>query len=175
MRWRDAKGWSAVSHAARSSHSREEEVTRATSCESGERPEMTAPSRLYPSISTERIMQAVEQQRRISQQLEDLRLQQKQRTAFLRTTGLKCIALLCGVLAVLGSVFVFLLFARPDLLERVLDTLSGAIAWFFALGDSARQELTQIPLNSWLLSGAALLVVLMMGLWVRLMRYPREA
>lgn len=175
MRWRDAKSWSAVSRAARSSRSREQEEANTANREGGEQPEMIAPSHLYPSISTERIMQAVEQQRRISQQLEDLRLQQKQRTAFLRTTGLKCIALLCGVLAMLGSAFVFLLFTRPDLLERVLDTLSGAIAWLFALGDSVRQELAQIPLNSWLLSGAALLVVLMMGLWVRLMRYPQEA
>jgi hypothetical protein len=30
-------------------------------------------------------------------------------------------------------------------------------------------------LSNWLLSGMALVVVLMMGLWVRLMRYPKEA
>ena len=42
------------------------------------------PSRMYSSISTERIMRAVEQQRRISQQLEDLRAQQKTRIARMR-------------------------------------------------------------------------------------------
>jgi hypothetical protein len=35
--------------------------------------------------------------------------------------------------------------------------------------------LSLIPSSSWLLSGAALVIVLMMGLWVRLMRYPQEA
>ena len=178
MRCRDDKDHFA---AQRASHSRwstaenEARNTADTSSVKDEQPQMLPPSRAYPSISTERIMQAVEQQRRVSQQLEDLRTQQKQRTAFLRTTGLKLIAALCGVLGVLGIVFVILLLARPDLLERTLDTLSGGIATLLMLEESIRSGLSLIPLSSWLLSGAALLVVLMMGLWLRLMRYPQEA
>lgn len=172
MRWRDAKNRAA----SRASRSEEQTKTGASQdYEMGQQPTMLSPSRVYPGISTERIMQAVEQQRRVSQQLEDLRLQQKQRTAFLRTTGLKCIALFCGLFSVLGGAFLLLLIARPDLLERVLDALSGVIAMLLALGENTRRALAQVPLNSWLLSGAALLVVLMMGLWVRLMRYPQEA
>lgn len=173
MRWRDASDRAAASRASRSGEQAKTDSSQGH--ETGKQPAMLSPSRVYPGISTERIMQAVEQQRRISQQLEDLRLQQKERTAFLRTTGLKCIALLCGLFGVLGSAFLLLLIARPDLLERVLDGLSGVIATLFALEESIRRALAQIPLSSWLLSGAALLVVLMMGLWVRLMRYPQEA
>src|SRR5579885_211562 len=141
----------------------------------GEQSQISSPSRLYSSISTERIMQAVEQQRRISQQLEDLRTQQRQRTAFLRTTGLKWIAALCGVSGVLALTFLLLLIVRPGLLARTLDALGGAIALLLVLEESIRRELALIPLSNWLLSGAALAVVLMMGLWVKLMRPPREA
>lgn len=138
-------------------------------------PSVTPASHLYPSISTERIMQAVEQQRRVSQQLEDLRAQQKQRTAFLRTTGLKFLAALCGVCGVLAVAFVILLIVRPELLARTLDALSGGIAALLMAEEEIKLGLSLIPSSSWLLSGAALVIVLMMGLWVRLMRYPQEA
>jgi hypothetical protein len=35
--------------------------------------------------------------------------------------------------------------------------------------------LTLITSQTWLLSGVALVVVVMMGMWLRLMRIPREA
>lgn len=140
-----------------------------------EQPSVTPASRLYPSISTERIMQAVEQQRRVSQQLEDLRLQQKQRTAFLRTSGLKVLAVLWGVFGALVAVFVVLLMLRPELLTRLIDAFSGGFAIVFMLEEELKLGLSLIPSSSWLLSGAALVVVLMMGLWIRLMRYPQEA
>lgn len=175
MRWRDAKNKSAIARASQPARSKgQAEAAGFLAHESGQRPAVVPPSRLYPCISTERIMRAVEHQRRISQQLEDLRTQQKQRTAFLRTTGLKCIAILCGIVGLLGSAFLILLFVRPDLLERVLDALSGAIATLLLLEESIGQGLAQIPIGSWLISGAALLVVLMMALWVRLMRVPQE-
>jgi hypothetical protein len=141
----------------------------------GEQLPPSSPSRLYPSISTERIMQAVERQRRISQQLEDLRTQQRQRTAFLRTTGLKWIVALCGVFGALALIFLLLLIVRPGLLARTLDALGGVIALLLALEEGIRRGLALIPVGNWLLSGAALAVVLMMGLWVKLMRPPREA
>jgi acyl-CoA synthetase (AMP-forming)/AMP-acid ligase II len=119
-------------------------------------------------------MQAVEQQRRVSQQLEDLRAQQKQRTAILRTTGLKFLAALCGACGVLAVAFVILLIVRPDLLARTLDALSGGIAALLMAEEEVKLGLSLIPSSSWLLSGAALVIVLMMGLWVRLMRYPQE-
>lgn len=140
-----------------------------------QQPSITPVTPLYPSISTERIMQAVEQQRRVSQQLEDLRLQQKQRTQVLRTRGLKVLAVLWMMTGVLAIAFAVLLLARPDLLARLIDALSGVFAVIFVLEEELKRGLSLIPSSSWLLSGAALLVVLMMGLWIRLMRCPQEA
>lgn len=178
MRVRDVRNqFSArrASHRTRPTRHEGKNSTGSLHTRPGEQPHVSSPSRLYPAISTERIMQAVEQQRRISQQLEDLRTQQRQRTAFLRTTGLKWIAALCGVSGVLALTFLILLIVQPGLLARTLDALGGVIGFLVMLEESIRQELALIPLSNWLLSGAALLVVLMMVLWVRLMRPPREA
>lgn len=178
MRVRDVRNRLAAqraSHLTGSSRNEEKNAADPARSRPGEQLQISSPSRLYPSISTERIMQAVEQQRRISQQLEDLRTQQRQRTAFLRTTGLKWIAALCGVFGALALTFLLLLIVRPGLLARTLDALGGAIALLLVLEESIRRGLALIPLSNWLLSGAALAVVLMMGLWVKLMRPPREA
>jgi len=126
-------------------------------------------------ISTERIMQAVEEQRRVSQQLEDLRTQQKQRTAHLRTTGLKLMGVFWGLCGVLVGGFVILLIVQPVLLDRTLNSLDDSIAVLVALKEQIKLGLSLIPSSSWLLSAAALAVVLMMGLWIRLMRHPQDA
>lgn len=136
---------------------------------------VTPPSRMYPSISTERIMRAVEQQRRITQQLEHLRAIQKQRTALLRTAGLKFLAGALLTIGILIIVLVVLSISQPDVLVRMLILLSDVIATLFAVTEGIKTELSLIPSNSWLLSVAALAVVLMMGLWLRLMRHPQEA
>lgn len=164
-----------ASHPTRSTEHEERDSEDSLHTRPGEQPRVSSPSHLYPGISTERIMQAVDQQRRVSQQLEDLRTQQRQRTAFLRTTGLKWMAALCGVSGVLALTFMILLIVQPGLLARTLDALGGVIGFLLVFEESIRQELAVIPLSNWLLSGTALLVVLMMGLWVRLMRPPREA
>jgi hypothetical protein len=141
----------------------------------GEPSQISSPSRLYPGISTERIMRAVEQQRRVSQQLEDLRIQQRQRTAFLHAAGVKWIMAIYSVSGGLALVFILLLIVQPGLLARTLSVLGGGIAFLLMLEESIRQGLAPVPLSNWLLSGVALLVVLMTGLWVRLMRPPKEA
>ncbi|HEY0753851.1 MAG TPA: hypothetical protein VGD98_07820 [Ktedonobacteraceae bacterium] len=127
-----------------------------------------------PNISTERIMRAVEERRQVSQQLEDLREQQKQRTEHLRT-GLKFMSVLCCGAGVLAFGFVLLLILRPVLLERTLNSLDDSIAILVVLSERMRMGLALIPAGSWVLSVAALIVVLLMGLWIRLMRYPRDA
>ena len=127
-----------------------------------------------PGISTERIMQAVEEQRRVSQQLEDLRLQQKQRTAHLRSAGLKCIAVLWCISGALAGGFILLLIMVPALLDRTLSSLDDSIAALVMLAEQIKLELALIPSKSWMFSVAALVVVLMMGLWIRLMRYPQD-
>jgi hypothetical protein len=132
------------------------------------------PAHEYTGISTERIMQAVEEQRRVSQQLEDLRLQQKQRTAHLRTIGLKFIGVLWCISGALAGGFVLLLIMQPALLDRTLNSLDDSIALLVLLAEQIRLGLSLIPSSSWLLSAAALAVVLMMGLWIRLMRHPQD-
>jgi hypothetical protein len=175
MRWRDARDQSVVQRGSSPAHAdeRNAEATRNGSSR-GEQP-LIPPSPLYPGISTERIMKAVEQQRRVSQQLEDLRAQQKRRTARLRTTGLKCIATVCFALGVLATGFLVLLMIQPVMLEHTMAWLDDGIATLLMVEERLKLELSLIPGSSWLLSGAALVVVLMMGMWVRLMRYPREA
>lgn len=133
-----------------------------------------SPSRMYPPISTERIMRAVEQQRRITQELDDLCTKQQQRAVLLRRTGLR---LLLGVSLLLGALviaFIVLSFIQPDILVRLLARLSDTIATFVAVEEGIKAALSLIPSNSWLLSGAALAIVLMVGVWLRLMRYPQK-
>lgn len=125
------------------------------------------------SISTERIMRAVEEQRRVSQQLEDLRIQQQKRTAHLRVTGL-IVGILWCVSGALAGGFMLLLLMQPELLDRTLNALGDSIATFLVLVEQIRQGLSLIPSNNWLLSAAALVVVLLTGLWIRLMCHPQD-
>ena len=136
---------------------------------------VTPSARGCSGISTERIMQAVEEQRRVSQQLDDLRLQQKQRTAHLSRAGLKFIAVLWCISGALAGGFVLLMLMVPALLDRTLSSLDDGIAFLVILGEQIKLGLSLIPSSSWLLSAAALVVVLMMGLWIRLMRYPQDS
>jgi formate/nitrite transporter FocA (FNT family) len=119
-------------------------------------------------------MQAVEEQRRVSQQLEDLRMQQRQRTAQLSAVGLKLMGILWCISGALAGGFILLLIMQPELLDQTLNSLDGSIAFVIALATQIEQGLSLIPSSSWLLSAAALAVVLMMGLWIRLMRHPQD-
>jgi len=138
------------------------------------KPQVTSPSRMYPGISTERIMRAVDQQKRITQQLDDLRTQQKQRAALLSGTCLKLTAGVCFSVGILAIVLFALSLFQPDILVQLLALSSDTIALLVAVSDGVGVALSLIPSNSWLLAGSALAVVLLMGMWLRLMRYPRE-
>jgi hypothetical protein len=135
---------------------------------------IVSPSHLYPNISTERIMRAVEQQRRISQQLEDLRIRQVQRTVVLRKTGVKLLLILNFCMGLLAGALVLVSIFQPDVLVRLLTWLSDTIAMLIAVADGIRVACSLIPPNSWLFSGAALAIVLLTGMWLRLMRCPQE-
>jgi cation transport ATPase len=136
---------------------------------------MRTPSRnSRPNISTERIMQAVERQRRITQQLEDLRTQQRRRVARLHRVG----ALVAVSFFLLGFLLASLAagaMMQPELLANTLALLSNVIAVFIVGAQYLQSLLTVITGNSWLLSSIALMVVVMMGIWLRLMRYPQQA
>ena len=119
-------------------------------------------------------MRAVEQQRRITQQLDDLCTRQRQRALLLRRTSWKILFGVSFLLGVLTIVFIVLSFIQPDILVQLLARLSDAIAALFVVGEGVQGALSLIPSNSWLISGAALAIVLLMGMWLRLMRYPQK-
>ena len=159
-----------------------EHVKRCPGCHSFERRQTylnallePAPTRSYSGISTERIMQAVERQKRISQQLEHIQNQQQARLARMGKAGPKIAGiafLVTGALAL--GLFVLFLF-QPEVIISLLSTLSGFIDALYILIGYVQAGLTLITNQTWLLSGVALVVVIMMGMWLRLMRYPREA
>ncbi len=135
----------------------------------------TPPFRLYSSISTERIMRAVERQRHITQQLEDLRLQQQTRIARLRILNPRFVAFTSIIIGLLLLFLLALLIFQADLLIKVLALLSGGIDALVVLGQYLQTGLSLIIRDNWLLSGMALILVIMMGMWLRLMRHPQEA
>lgn len=129
----------------------------------------------YSSISTERIMLAVEQQRRITDQLVGLQAQQRARVALVRRAGQKLLVatiVLTGVVT-LGLLFLFIF--QPDQFLAMLSFTSGAIDVIMQLARYLSPGLAFITQQSWLLAGAALVIVVMVGIWVHLMRTPQEA
>lgn len=133
------------------------------------------PGPAYHPISTERIMQAVERERRISQHLEHIQSQQQVRLSRVSKAGPKIAAgafLTTGALVLgLGALFLF----QPEVFISLLSPLSGFIDALYALIAYVQAGLTLISSQNWILSGVAFMVVIMMGMWLRLMRYPREA
>lgn len=129
----------------------------------------------YSSISTERIMRAVEQQRRITDQLVGLQAQQQARVARVRRAGKKLLVattVLTGVVT-LGLLFLFIFL--PDQFLAMLSFSSGAIDVIMQLARYLSPGLAFITQQSWLLAGVALVIVVMVGIWVHLMRTPQEA
>lgn len=126
------------------------------------------------SISTSQIMQAVQEQKRITQQLEDIRRQQHTRIQRLRPLGTASLALGLFTLSSIPLFFFAILIIQTDLAAKALSLLSGTIDIFIILAQYLQEELTLLTRDSWLLSAIAFAVVIMMGMWLRLMRYPQE-
>jgi len=134
----------------------------------------TSPSYAHSGISTERIMMAIQQRKRITQQLEDIRLQQRSREARLRIIGP---LLAVVVVAILGSMPLLLLVAaifQPDLMVNTLTWLSDAVGMLIMLAQYIQAGLLLVTRNNLLLSGLAFVLVIMMAMWLRLMRHPQE-
>ncbi len=132
-------------------------------------------SRMFTSISTERIMQAVERQKRITEQLEDLRKQQKTRIARMRIFTPRY-----ATLTYLGMGFILLLLLallifNTDIVINFLESFGGVIDTLAMLAQYIQTGLAQVLKQGWLLSAIALALVIMMGMWLRLMRHPQEA
>ncbi len=130
---------------------------------------------MFTSISTERIMQAVERQKRITEQLEDLRRQQKTRIARMRifTPGYATLAYL-GI-GFISLLMLNLLIFNTDTVVTILESFGGVINTLAILAQYLQEGLALVLKQDWLLSAIALVLVIMMGMWLRLMRHPQEA
>ncbi len=126
------------------------------------------------SISTERIMRAVQQQQRITHQIEDLREQQLTRVRRLRPVGAAIAALGLFTLCSIPLLLLALMIVQTDLAVQVLAFLNSTIDLLMIITQYIQAGLILVTRNTWLLSGVALAVVIMTGMWLRLMRPPRE-
>jgi hypothetical protein len=132
-------------------------------------------SQMFTSISTERIMQAVERQKRITEQLEDLRTQQKTRIARLRIFTPRFATLTYVSMGVISLLLLALLIFNTGIIVNVLETFGGVIDTLVIFAQYLQSGLALVLHQEWLLSAMALVLVIMMGMWLRLMRHPQEA
>lgn len=137
-------------------------VQKSTSCTRG-------------GVSTIHIMRAVEQQRQLTQQLEDIRLQQQWRVARMRPVGTVLAALAFFTLACIPLLLLAITIVQTTIMVEALSFLGNVIDVLFVLAQYLQTGLTLVTRNSLLLSGVAFAVVIMMGMWLRLMRPPQEA
>ncbi len=131
--------------------------------------------RMFTSISTERIMQAVERQKRITEQLEDLRTQQRTRIARMRIFTPRFAAFTYLTIGLISLSLLTLLIFNTGLVVNVLASLSGVIDALVTLAQYLQSGLALVLHENWLLSAMAFVLVIMMGIWLRLMRHPQEA
>ncbi|MDQ6660945.1 MAG: zf-HC2 domain-containing protein [Chloroflexota bacterium] len=128
-----------------------------------------------PTLSTERIMLAVQQQKQITEQLEDISTQQRFRMARLRIVGPSLAAITFFTLGSIPLLFLALAIVQPDLMVKVLSLTGDITDMGIVLTQYLQSSMTLVTRNNWLLSGIALAFVVLMGMWLRLMRYPQEA
>jgi len=121
-------------------------------------------------------MLAVEEQRRISQQLEDMSSQQQSRVARLRPMGAGLAALVFFTLGSIPLLLLAITIIQSDLVVKAVSSpFTVVIDMLFISGKYLQEGLAWATRNNLLLSAMAFAFVVMMGVWLRLMRYPREA
>ncbi|GCE19439.1 anti-sigma factor family protein [Dictyobacter kobayashii] len=195
MRCRDAKEWLSAQRDGEiePSHAKalQEHLTRCASCRAFVQEQRRIDSMLGSlstrvnkpetplvrpaSISTDQIMRAVQQQKQITNQLEDLRQQQQSRIAQLRTAGAVSAAVGLLTLSSIPLLFLVMTIIQTDLTLKTLSLFNGVIDEGIVLGEYIQTGLTLVTRDNLLLSGLAFAVVVMMGMWLRLMRSPQEA
>ena len=126
-------------------------------------------------VSTNSIMQAVQQRKQISQQLETLHEQQRCRVARLRKGGAAFAAITFFTLGSIPLLLLAITLVQTDLMVHLLLVLSKVVDVLYVLGQYIQIGLTIVTRNSLLLTGVGFVVVLMMAMWLRLMRPPQEA
>ncbi|GCE14103.1 anti-sigma factor family protein [Tengunoibacter tsumagoiensis] len=128
-----------------------------------------------PQVSTDTIMRAIQQRRRITQQLEELQQQQQIRVKKMRKMGAASAALSVFTLSCIPLLFLTLTMLQTDLAVKMLALLNGVIDTCMILAQYLQTGLSLVTRDNWIFSGFAFAVVVMMGMWLRLMRPPKEA
>ena len=186
MRCRDAKFWLTAQRdndlAQPEITTLQDHLTDCTTCRTHEQRQQkldlvlgTPSYRAFTSISTERIMRAVERQKRITQQLEDLRTQQRTRVARLRIFTPRFAAFTYLTIGLISLSLLALFIFNANLVVSVFALLSDVIDALVMLAQYIQTGLALLIHDNWLLSGMALVLVILMGMWLRLMRHPQEA
>jgi len=120
-------------------------------------------------------MRAVERQKRITEQLEDLRTQQRTRIARLRIFTPRFAAISYFSIGLISLSLLALLIFNTDIVVNVLESFGGVIDTLVTLAQYLQSGLALVLHEDWLLSAMALVLVIIMGMWLRLMRHPKEA
>jgi predicted anti-sigma-YlaC factor YlaD len=125
-------------------------------------------------ISTERIMQAVQQHKQISDQVAVMREQQKVRDAHFSKIGFAGIALSILLVSSVPLFFLIVVVVQTSVADRALDFLNGIIDIVVVVGQYMQAGLTQVTHNNMLFTAVACVVVVMIVMWFRLMRLPKR-
>ncbi len=134
-----------------------------------------APPIQTASISTDNIMQAIKQQKKINQQVEELQQLQQIRMEKIRTVGAASAALGFFTLSSVPLLFLAITIIQTDFALKTLTLLNDFIELLIIGGQYLQMGLILVTRDNWLLSAMAFVVVVMMGMWLRLMRPPQEA
>lgn len=126
------------------------------------------------SPSTVRIMQAVQQQRNVSRQLADIRFQQHSRLASWQKVGTPLAALIFFTLGSIPLLILAIAIIQPDLFVQILGALGNVVDVLVLLSQYLQNGLILMNQYNWVSLGLAFVLVVMLGMWLRLMRHPQE-
>jgi predicted anti-sigma-YlaC factor YlaD len=126
-------------------------------------------------VSTERIMEAIYQRQRSTRQLEELRSQQRSRLARLQPLGSSLMVMLLLLTGGLPLLLFFVFFHQPELLVQALLLLGDVLDAFLVATEYLRMGLSIVSQDNLLLAAIAFLLIVLAGMWLRLMRVPQEA
>ena len=102
-------------------------------------------------------------------------MQQQFRMARMRVVVAPLAAITFFTLGSIPLLLLALTIVQPKLLEQTLLLLSNVVDMLLLLAQYLQTGLTLITRDNRLLLGVALILVVMMGMWLRLMRHPQEA
>ncbi len=191
MRCRDARVWLQTAHngkeGAEEVQAVEDHIRGCVACRDFERKQRrlqsivgqadantyTTEAREGTGLSTERIMQAVQQQKQVSDQVACMQQQQKVRDAHFSKIGAVGIAFSILLLSSIPLFFLITMMVQATIADRTLNFFNGVIDIVVVVGQYMQAGLTLITRNNILFTAVACVVVVMIGMWFRLMRLPK--